>query len=90
MVSEECKDLLRKMLVKDPKKRLSAVQVLQHSWFSKFAENQVVSDEVDRLDVACFQKLRDYKAGSYFKRAAMNILVKLTQPEELTRLTKQF
>jgi calcium-dependent protein kinase len=90
LVSSECKDLVKKMLVKDPKRRLSAVQVLQHPWFSKFAEDQVVSDEVDRLDAACIQKLRDYKAGSYFKRAAMNILVKLTQPEELTRLTKQF
>lgn len=90
MVSEECKDLISKMLVRDPKKRLSAVQVLDHPWFMKFAQHQTVPDEVDRLDASCIERLRDYKAGSYFKRAAMNILVKLTQPEELTHLTKQF
>lgn len=28
MVSQECKDLISKMLVKDPKKRLTAQQVL--------------------------------------------------------------
>ncbi len=53
MVSDECKDLINKMLVRDPKKRLSAVQVLQHPWFAKFVSSLEVPDEVDRLDVGC-------------------------------------
>lgn len=31
-ISEECKDLLRKILVVDPTKRLSVQQVQQHPW----------------------------------------------------------
>jgi len=34
-VSEDCKDLVSKMLVKEPSKRLTAEQVLAHPWFSE-------------------------------------------------------
>lgn len=33
-VSDECKDLIRKCLVKDFRKRLSSAEALQHSWFA--------------------------------------------------------
>ena len=36
MVSKECKDLIKKMLVRDTKQRLTATEVLQHEWFQKF------------------------------------------------------
>lgn len=32
-VSDECKDLIKKLLVGDPKKRLSAGEALNHPWF---------------------------------------------------------
>lgn len=38
-VSEECKDLIRLMLRADPKERLSIDDVLKHSWFTMF-ENE--------------------------------------------------
>lgn len=34
-VSEECKDLLRKLIVFDPKKRLTIRQIAKHPWFCK-------------------------------------------------------
>ena len=34
-VSLDCKSLISSMLTKDPSKRLSAAQALEHSWFSK-------------------------------------------------------
>ena len=37
IVSEECKDLIRKLLVADPKKRLTGSEALQHPWFKKYA-----------------------------------------------------
>ena len=36
VITEEGKDLIKKMLTYDPKKRLSASQVLSHPWFSTF------------------------------------------------------
>lgn len=36
-ISDEAKDLIRNLLVKDPSKRLTAVEILQHPWFDKAA-----------------------------------------------------
>ncbi|KDR08197.1 putative serine/threonine-protein kinase [Zootermopsis nevadensis] len=33
-VSEDAKDLMRKLMVKEPSKRLSAIECLQHQWFT--------------------------------------------------------
>ncbi|KAK0165934.1 hypothetical protein PV328_004410 [Microctonus aethiopoides] len=35
-VSEEARDLMRKLMVKDPSKRLTVTECLQHSWFTMF------------------------------------------------------
>jgi serine/threonine protein kinase len=37
-VSEEAKDLISKMIVKKPSKRISCKTALAHPWFKKFAE----------------------------------------------------
>ena len=35
-ISKECKDLITKLLEKDPKKRLTGINALAHPWFAKF------------------------------------------------------
>lgn len=39
-VSSEAKDLIRKMLEKDYKKRSSALECIGHAWFTKHLANQ--------------------------------------------------
>lgn len=34
-ISDQAKDLVQKMLEKDPEKRLTATEALQHPWFNK-------------------------------------------------------
>jgi len=34
-VSRECQDLLTKLLIKDPEKRIKLVNALQHPWFKE-------------------------------------------------------
>jgi serine/threonine protein kinase len=36
-LSEEARDLLRKLLVKDPSDRLSADEIIRHPWVSRHA-----------------------------------------------------
>jgi calcium-dependent protein kinase len=35
-ISREAKDLIKKMLTYDPLKRISALECLDHPWFTKF------------------------------------------------------
>ena len=90
MVSNECKDLIKKMLVRDVKTRLTATQVLQHDWFRKFAHNQSMDESVDKLDSQAFKRMMSYKSTSYFERTALNLLVKLCSEDELHDLTEKF
>jgi len=42
-VSPECIDLIRKLLDRNPKKRLEANEALKHDWFKKSFRNQRIS-----------------------------------------------
>ena len=44
-ISVELKDLLKKILIRNPKKRLSLQQIKKHKWFTTCAENDVFSKE---------------------------------------------
>ena len=85
-VSNECKDLITKLLVANPKKRISGKDALSHPWFkkalNKTGETKIgtpISDDV-------INRLRSFKGVSKFKRAAMNIMVKMATENEVKEL----
>ncbi|OMJ94186.1 hypothetical protein SteCoe_2668 [Stentor coeruleus] len=47
-VSDLAKDLLRKMLIRNPDVRISASQALEHAWFHKDACHNSISEEVQK------------------------------------------
>lgn len=57
-VSEQAKDFIRHLLVKDPQKRLTATQALEHPWIKG---NDVLSSKQLQL-----QKLKDYVSKKQF------------------------
>lgn len=71
-VSEEVIDLIKNLLVVDPKQRLSAGDALNHKWFKKHVEanEKAINPEV-------IQRLQSFKGVSKLKKAAMNMLVKM-------------
>jgi calcium-dependent protein kinase len=88
-VSEEGKALIKKMLVVDPSKRITAENALKDSWFIKFKNIERGCDE-DRLDSEVLEKLRNYKGVSSLKKVAMNILVKMADSKEIEHLRDMF
>jgi len=55
-VSDEAKDLLEQMLVKDPRKRISAEDAMNHVWF------EISHTDKPTFDKKIFQKLKEFRA----------------------------
>lgn len=43
--SEECKDLIRKLLEKNPQKRIRIEEIMQHSWFDSLIDDRIKIDD---------------------------------------------
>ena len=76
----------------NPKKRYTGKEALDHPWFKNMNSGQLserkIGDPTVSVDV--INRLRNFKGVSKFKRAAMNVLVKMANEEEVSELRKQF
>ena len=90
-VSGDCKDLISKLLVANPKKRLTGKEALSHSWFKKILRDGTTDKKIQvPISDEVITRLRNFKGVSKFKRAAMNILVKMANEDEVKELRAQF
>ena len=64
-MSDLGKDLLTQLLVKDPKKRLSAQEALGHEWFAHC--KKIKGGTEDPLDDEMLANLKEYKGSSKLK-----------------------
>lgn len=88
-VSEECKDLIRKLLIINQKKRLDGQKALNHPWFKIFGNDSSkgTNGSTDvKISNEVLQRLRSFKGVSTFKKAAMNLLVKTASEKEVQEL----
>ncbi|KAJ0981735.1 hypothetical protein J5N97_009990 [Dioscorea zingiberensis] len=84
-ISVSAKDLVRKMLVRDPKKRLTAHEVLCHPWI------QVGSTAPDKpLDSAVLSRLKQFSAMNKLKKMALRIIAENLSEEEIAGLKEMF
>lgn len=64
-ITEEAKSLLRALLELDPKKRLSAKQIMEHPWMSDIEENLIVFND---QEVEVIKKEFTYNDPSRYNR----------------------
>ncbi|KAA8516834.1 hypothetical protein F0562_017348 [Nyssa sinensis] len=84
-ISESAKDLVRKMLVRDPKKRLTAHEVLCHPWV------QVDGVAPDKpLDSAILSRLTQFSAMNKLKKMALRVIAESLSEEEIAGLKEIF
>ncbi|KAK4834506.1 hypothetical protein QYF36_023968 [Acer negundo] len=84
-ISESAKDLVRKMLVRDPKKRLTAHEVLCHPWV------QVDGVAPDKpLDSAVLSRLKQFSAMNKLKKIALRVIALSLSDEEIAGLKEMF
>eukprot|EP01025_Chloroclados_australasicus_P050992 TRINITY_DN592_c0_g1_i5.p1 TRINITY_DN592_c0_g1~~TRINITY_DN592_c0_g1_i5.p1 ORF type:complete len:345 (+),score=62.85 TRINITY_DN592_c0_g1_i5:148-1035(+) len=75
-ISQEAKDCVQQMLMRDPRKRATANQILQHDWMK---ENGVARDQP--LGDAVLGRLKGFAAMNKLKKEALKVIA-LNLPEE--------
>ncbi|XP_060197219.1 calcium-dependent protein kinase 34-like [Lycium barbarum] len=84
-VSSGAKDLVRKMLTVDPRQRLTAMQVLNHSWIKEDGEAPDTP-----LDNAVLHRLKQFRAMNKFKKVALRVIAGCLSEEEIMGLKQMF
>ncbi|XVE61359.1 hypothetical protein DITRI_Ditri06bG0033200 [Diplodiscus trichospermus] len=84
-ISESAKDLLRKMLVRDAKKRLTAHEVLCHPWV------QVDGVAPDKpLDSVVLSRMKQFSAMDKLKKIVLRVIAQRLSQEEIAGLKEMF
>ena len=73
--SNEVKDLIEKLLVSDPRKRLSAKEALEHKWFSKCQSNALYYNISKHEILKCIQNLLSYEINNKFEELVLAYIV---------------
>ncbi|KAJ9693889.1 hypothetical protein PVL29_009718 [Vitis rotundifolia] len=84
-ISESAKDLIRRILVRDPKKRLTAHEVLCHPWIQV---DGVAPDKT--LDSAVISRLKQFSAMNKLKKMALRVIAENLSEEEIAGLKEMF
>ncbi|XP_014510610.1 CDPK-related kinase 5 [Vigna radiata var. radiata] len=83
-LSDEAKDFVKRLLNKDPRKRMTAAQALSHPWIKNYKDVKVP------LDILVFKLMKTYMRSSSLRKAALRALSKTLATEELQHLKEQF
>ena len=87
-VSIEGKDLLKKFLERNTKKRISAAKALEHPWIKKEAPNAILNQNVGKK---IFKNLQNFSANEKLQEAVIAFIVnQLVSNDEVEELTKIF
>ena len=87
-VSQDAKDLIKKMLTKDPKKRISALYSMQDVWFKK---NEEKSEYDEKLAKKVLNNMKKFKKHRILEKTIISFIInQLIKKDERLELEKQF
>ncbi|XP_014510013.1 calcium-dependent protein kinase 28 isoform X2 [Vigna radiata var. radiata] len=84
-ISDAAKDFVKKLLVKDPRARLTAAQALSHPWVREGGEASEIP-----IDISVLSNMRQFVKYSRLKQFALRALASTLNEEELADLKDQF
>ncbi|KAG9443050.1 hypothetical protein H6P81_018904 [Aristolochia fimbriata] len=84
-ISIGAKDFVKKLLVKDPRARLTAAQALSHPWVREGGNASEIP-----LDISVLSNMRQFVKYSRLKQFALRALASTLNDEELADLRDQF
>ena len=86
-ISDEAKDLISKLLVKDPKKRIKIDIALNHPWFEKW-EN--TSEDADTFQTEYLKRMKSYRAPNRLQHEVLSFLMKNLDTSERVKIKEVF
>ncbi|MBA0587897.1 calcium-dependent protein kinase 26 [Gossypium raimondii] len=84
-ISESAKDLLAKMLVRNPRKRITAHEVLRHSWVQ--ADGVAPDSPLDSLVLG---RMKQFSSMNKLKKMALRVIAQRLSQEEIAGLKEMF
>ncbi|KAL3839391.1 hypothetical protein ACJIZ3_023982 [Penstemon smallii] len=84
-ISESARDLVKKMLTRDPRRRITAHQVLCHPWVHV---EGVAPDKP--LDSAVLSRLTEFSSMDRLKKMALRVIAESLSEEEIAGLKEMF
>ncbi|XP_021864078.1 calcium-dependent protein kinase 11 [Spinacia oleracea] len=84
-ISDSAKDLIRKMLERDPRRRITAYEALCHPWI---LDDTVAPDKP--LDSAVLSRLKHFSAMNKVKKMALHVIAESLSEEEIGGLKELF
>ncbi|KAL0928226.1 hypothetical protein M5K25_000098 [Dendrobium thyrsiflorum] len=84
-ISTSAKDFVQKLLVKDPRTRLTAAQALSHPWVREGGDAKEIP-----LDISVLFNMRQFVKYSRLKQFALRALASTLNEDELADLRDQF
>ncbi|CAN0847951.1 Calcium-dependent protein kinase 29 [Linum grandiflorum] len=84
-ISDSAKDLIKKMLARDPRKRITAAQALEHPWLK---EGGNASDKP--IDSAVLIRMKQLRAMNKMKKLALKVIAENLPEEEIKGLKQMF
>lgn len=84
-ISGSAKDLVRRMLHPDPKKRITPAQVLEHTWIR---EGGNASDKP--IDSAVLSRMKQFRTMNKLKKLALKVIAENMSEEEIKGLKAMF
>lgn len=97
-ISDEAKDLIKKLITKEPTERISLDEALDHAWIKKYAQETLNEDELNRIDnikdkifksfknLLNNQEYNDRKYNGKLKSIFFNLCLNLLENEILSDL----
>jgi len=85
-VSEDGKDLIRKLICMDPVARLTAAQAMGHTWI----KNKAPAAEDRPLQANTLLNMKSFKGQNNLKKAALHVIAQRLKEDEIHQLKEMF
>ncbi|EPS59225.1 calcium-dependent protein kinase 1, partial [Genlisea aurea] len=82
-ISSSAKDLVRKMLTRNPKTRITSAQVLEHPWIKGQASDKPI-------DSAVLSRMKQFRAMNKLKKLALKVIAQSLSEDEIKGLKAMF